>query len=100
MRIARASSGPSPTSINFARTVFAHLLEDLHDGIDALDGPEVREVNDQLVVLRRRAQTRAQIGQIAAAVLVALEKVRDDADVALDRRAPDTCRAAGCRTPP
>ena len=43
-------------------------------------------MNDQLVVLGRRAQPRAQIRQLAAPMLVALEKVRDDANLALDRQ--------------
>jgi hypothetical protein len=61
-------------------------LEDLDHGVHPLDRPEVGQMNDQLVVFRGRTQPRAQIGQIAAAVIVALEKVRNDANLTLDRQ--------------
>jgi hypothetical protein len=86
IRIARPARDP-PRRISVSPHVLADPLENLHDGVDALDGPEVREMNDELVVLGRRAQPRAQLRQIAAAVLVALEKVRDDADLVFESNA-------------
>src|SRR5207302_10318510 len=65
----------------------AHALPDalkyVDDGLHAFDGPEIRQVNDELVVSIRWTQTLAQIGQVALAMHVAFEKIRDHANIAL-----------------
>ena len=67
----------------------ANQAEHLQRHVDALDRPEVRDVHDERVASLRRAQPRAQVRIVPAAILGAIEEVGDDADLVLDAERAD-----------
>ena len=69
-----------------------NAAEYLERHVDALDGPEVRHVQDDRVAVAARAEPRTEIWIRAPPILAAIEEVRDDADVVLDAECADRVR--------